>query len=287
MFIAVSCQSEFGSHTSTSEDVKPSYLVSYQHSDQEAKTPYEHFYSKSSPSLKSDVMKIPKTEMSQSTCCSASGQTELLVPKTEINTSCRSPPASMRNAYESYINQDSNSSSLSSMDTINSRGPPHQVHHIGSHQNSSSYTMEHQIPHRSPYHQSSISEEMYHRSDRSYTDMTDAISSIPRPVVTYSNEIVTRSYDTMVNSASHRPYDPGTATAFERYDSAQCVAMQQGLVPPRVPPQGLYGYGAMEEQQDQRYQQESVTVQHHQIPPQQGLMKTEGGQESSGPLYPR
>ncbi|XP_064210937.1 suppression of tumorigenicity 18 protein isoform X2 [Tribolium castaneum] len=274
---------EFGPHSSSSEDVKPSYLVSYQHSDQETKSSYEHFYSKANPSHKSDLMKIPKTEINQSSCCS--GQTELLVPKSEINAStCRSSP---RSTYEPYINQDSNSSSLSSMDTVNSRGPPHQIHHLSPHQSSqSNYGIEHQIPHRSPYHQ--MSDDMYHRSDRSYTDITDSIGgTIPRPVVTYSNEIVTRSYDSsVVNSASHRPYDPGTATAFERYDSAQCLAMQQGLVPPRVPPQGMYGYAAMEEQQDQRYQ-EGVSVQHHQIAPQQGLLKTEAGQETSGPLYPR
>ncbi|XP_044271201.1 myelin transcription factor 1 isoform X2 [Tribolium madens] len=281
---AVAGQSEFVPHSSSSEDVKPSYLVSYQHSDQETKSSYEHFYSKANPSHKSDLMKIPKTEINQSSCCSVSGQTELLVPKSEINAStCRSSP-SIRSTYEPYINQDSNSSSLSSMDTVNSRGPPHQIHHLSPHQ--SNYGIEHQIPHRSPYHQ--MSDEMYHRSDRSYTDITDSIGgTIPRPVVTYSNEIVTRSYDSsVVNSASHRPYDPGTATAFERYDSAQCLAMQQGLVPPRVPPQGMYGYAAMEEQQDQRYQQEGVSV-HHQIAPQQGLLKTEASQEASGPLYPR
>ncbi|XP_068899617.1 myelin transcription factor 1 isoform X6 [Tenebrio molitor] len=289
---ALPCQNEFGPRTPTSEDVKPSYLVGYQHPDSDTKSSYEQFYNKSNPSLKPDMMKIPKTEMTPSSCCNVSGQGELLVPKTEMNTStCRSPPPGMRNAYEPYLNQDSNSSSMSSMDTINSRGPPHQLHHLGPHQNpQSNYPMEHQMPHRSPYHQSPMSEEMYHRSDRSYTDMTDSMGGIPRPVVTYSNEIVTRSYDSsMVNSASHRPYDPGTATAFERYDSGQCVTMQQSLAPPRVPPQGIYGYGAMEEQQDQRYQQEAVAVQHHQIAvnPSQTLMKSEGSQESSGPLYPR
>lgn len=40
----------------------------------------------------------------------------------------------MRSAYEPYLNQDSNSSSMSSMDTINSRGP-HQMHHMGPHHN--------------------------------------------------------------------------------------------------------------------------------------------------------
>ncbi|KAJ3644335.1 hypothetical protein Zmor_027001 [Zophobas morio] len=285
----VPCQSEFGSRTPTSEDVKPGYLISYQHPEQDAKS-YEQFYNKTNPNLKADMMKVPKTEISQSSCCNVSGQTELLVPKTELTGTCRSPPSNMRNAYEPYLNQDSNSSSMSSMDTINSRAPQHQIHHMTPHQNpQSGYPMDHQMSQRSPYHQSPMSEEMYHRSDRSYTDMTDSMGGIPRPVVTYSNEIASRSYDSsMVNSASHRPYDPGTATAFERYDG-QCVTMQQGLAPPRVPPQGIYGYGSLEEQQDQRYQQEAVAVQHHQIGVNgsQGLIKTETGQESTGPLYPR
>lgn len=70
-----------------------------------------------------------------------------------------------------------------------------------------------------------------------------------------------------------------------RYDSGQCVPLQQPLGPPRVPPQGMYGY--IEESQEQRYQQEAA-AQHHQIAVAnaQGLMKTEE-QESSGPLYPR
>lgn len=70
-----------------------------------------------------------------------------------------------------------------------------------------------------------------------------------------------------------------------RYDSGQCVPLQQPLGPPRVPPQGMYGY--IDESQEQRYQQEAA-AQHHQIAVAnaQGLMKSEE-QESSGPLYPR
>lgn len=79
------------------------------------------------------------------------------------------------------------------------------------------YNMEHQIPQRSPYHQSPMSEEMYHR-ERSYAEMTESMSGgIARPTVTYSNEIVSRPYDSgLINSAGHRPYDPGT-NSFERY----------------------------------------------------------------------
>lgn len=70
---------------------------------------------------------------------------------------------------------------------------------------------------------------------------------------------------------------------FPRYDSSQCVSLQQPLGPPRVPPQGMYGY--LEEHQEQRYQQEAAQ---HQIAvaTAQSMMKQEE-QEPSGPLYPR
>lgn len=273
---------------------------------------YDQYYTGKTNPIKSDVMKVPKTEItSSSSCCSVSAgtQNELLVPKTEItssSSSCRSPPPSsgIRSGYEPYMNQDSNSSSLSSMETIRGPPPQHQVHHMGPHGGSQTgyNNLEHnQIPHRSPYHHPSpMSDEMYHRSDRSYTDMNDSMSGsggngtgIARPVVTYSNDIVNRSYDSSINSANHRPYDPGT-NSFDRYDSSQCVSLQQPLGPPRVPPQGMYGYSSLEEQQqqqEQRYQQEAAAVaaaQHHQIAVanSQNLMKSEE-QESTGPLYPR
>lgn len=78
------------------------------------------------------------------------------------------------------------------------------------------YNIDHQMPQRSPYHQSPLSEEMYHR-ERSYAEMNESMSGgIARPVVTYSSDIVGRSYESaLINSAGHRPYDPGT-NAFER-----------------------------------------------------------------------
>ncbi|KAJ8984763.1 hypothetical protein NQ317_012126 [Molorchus minor] len=295
-----------GKRTPPSEDVKPNYLVSsYGNApttNSEDKRPYDQYYNSKTAPLKPDAMKIPKSEISTSSCCSVGGQSgELLVPKTEITSSCRgtmefdlpekclkcgvevhqftSPPPGIRSAYEPYLNQDSNSSSMS-------RGP-HPMHHMAPpHNTQQPGYMDHQIPHRSPYHHSPMSEEMYHR-ERSYTDMEAMSGGIARPVVTYSNEIVNRSYDSaLINSASHRPYDPGTNN-FERYDSSQCVALQQPLGPPRVPPQGMYGY--IEEPQEQRYQQEAAAAQQqHQIAVAnaQGMMKSEE-QEPSGPLYPR
>ncbi|CAH1155935.1 unnamed protein product [Phaedon cochleariae] len=246
----------------------------------EEKPAYDQYYPTKTNPVKPDPMKVPKTEITSTNCC----QGDLLVPKTEITSSCRSPPSSMRSAYEPYINQDSNSSSMSSMDTMNSRS--HQIHHMGPHSQQQGYSMEHQIPHRSPYHQSPIAEEMYHR-ERSYTEMSESMGGgIARPVVTYSNEIVNRSYDSaLINSASHRPYDPGT-NSFDRYDSSQCVSLQQPLGPPRVPPQGIYGY--MDDHQEQRYQQEAAAAQQHQIAVAnaQAMMKSEE-QEPTGPLYPR
>uniref|UniRef100_A0A6P7FE11 Myelin transcription factor 1 isoform X2 n=1 Tax=Diabrotica virgifera virgifera TaxID=50390 RepID=A0A6P7FE11_DIAVI len=297
------CQTEFspsyeGKRTPTSEDVKPNYLVNYGNpppptsssSSEEIKPNYDQYYSKPTP-VKPDPMKIPKTEVTTTSCCSVSAQGELLVPKTEMPSSCRSPPSGIRSAYEPYMNQDSNSSSMSSMDAMNSRNQ-HQIHHntshMGPHHNPQQpgYSMEHQMPHRSPYHQSPMSEEMYTR-ERSYAEMNEPIgpNSIARPVVTYSNEIA-RPYESgLINSAGHRPYDPGT-NSFERYDSSQCVSLQQPLGPARVPPQGMYGY--IDDQQEQRYQQEAAAAQQHQIAVAnaQSMMKTEEP-ESTGPLYPR
>lgn len=77
-----------------------------------------------------------------------------------------------------------------------------------------------------------------------------------------------------------------------RYDSEnQCGSLQQPLMPPRVPPQGMYGYGSIDEQQEQRYQQEAAAVQQHQMAIASaaavGMMKTEVDSEVTGPIYPR
>lgn len=276
---------------STPEDVKPTYLVGYGSSETDSKD-YDSYYKH----IK-ETMKIPKTEINTpSSCCSVSGSRgEMLIPKTEANT-CRSPTSNMRSTYDSYLNQDSNSSSMSSAENISTRVPPNQMHHAVLPQHTQqSYGMDdgrqNQLSHRSPYHHSPMSDEMYPRTDiRSYTDMTDPLNSgIARPVVTYSNEM-SRSYESSLANSNHRPYDPGTATAFERYESSssQCGSLQQALMPPRVPPQGMYGY-TMDDQQEQRYQQEAV--QQHQLAVANanavGMMKAEADQESTGPLYPR
>lgn len=234
-FVVVTCQPEFSSSyednkppITAPEDIKPSYLVGYGSvtTSGETKSEYDPYYSKLQTMKTDGEMKIPKTEISTTSCCSITGRNDLLIPKTEATSnSCRSPS---RQQYEPYMNQDSNSSSMSSMETLNSRGPHHQMqHHPSMGHQQTSYVMEdrgqHHLAQRSPYHQSPMSEEMYHRAGeqvlRPYAEIGDSMGAagVARPMVTYPNEVVTRSYDTsMVNSASHRPYDPGTATAFER-----------------------------------------------------------------------
>lgn len=312
-----SCQGEFNSNfdgkqtpMTTSVDIKPSYLVAYGSSSSsnqeqsESKSNYGAYYSKFQEMKSDNSMKIPKSEVTTSSCCSVTGRSDLLVPKTESSSnSCRSPPSGMRPAYDPYMSQDSNSSSMSSMEAMSSRAPHHQMQPLSQHasiphQNphQTNYNLEdgrqHQMPHRSPYHQSPMSSDEMYRSDhpmRPYGDMSESMSGpIARPTVTYPSEMGPRPYDTSLT----RPYDPGTATAFERYDSSnQCGSLPQSVMPQR-PPQSMYGYGTLEEQQEQRYQQEAAAAAaQHQMAVASaaaaGMMKAEGDQQPTGPLYPR
>ncbi|XP_045474199.1 myelin transcription factor 1 isoform X2 [Harmonia axyridis] len=273
-----------------SEDIKPGYTVGYNSSSQDSsstKQTYDQYYNSELNQLKPEL-KVPKSEVNTSSCCGMQGQPELLVPKTENPSSCCSPSSGLRMGYEPYVNQDSNSSSISSMEASNSRNNPHQLSHpVGPHHNQQSpYSMDNHMPQRSPYHHPS-SEEIYHR-DRVYADMSDSMSSstVARPIVTYSNDIM-RPYDSgIMNSTSHRPYDPGTGTptAFERYEPNQCV--QQPLPQRIASSQNLYSYGGMAEQQEQRYQQESSLTQQHMAAVSQSMIKTEA-QEPTVPIYPR
>lgn len=79
-----------GKRSPTSEDVKPTYLVNYGTSSSSSEDkPYDQYYNKTNP-IKPDPMKVPKTEVSSQSCCNVPPpQGELLVPKTEITSSCR------------------------------------------------------------------------------------------------------------------------------------------------------------------------------------------------------
>lgn len=290
-------------------DVKPSYLVAYgsasgNNPDQSDNKPaYNPYYSKFQEMKSDNTMKIPKTEVTTTSCCSVSGRSDLLVPKTESSSnSCRSPPSGIRPAYDPYMSQDSNSSSMSSMDAMSSRAPHHQLQphpqhssipHQTPHQSSYSLddTRQLSISHRSPYHQSPMSSDEMYRSDhpmKPYGDINESMTgTIARPTVTYPSEMGPRPYDTSLT----RPYDPGMATAFERYDSNnQCGSLAQSVMPQR-PPQAMYGYGPLEDPQEQRYQQEAAAAQHQMAVASAvaaaSMMKGEGDQQATGPLYPR
>lgn len=247
---------------------------------------------------KSSSKLIPKTE-SSSTCCSlAPTKTELLVkPELASSSSCRSntppppPPPVRPNTYDSYLNHDSNSSSVSSMDTMGHHQQHHQLH-PGSHlpvppppvpphhihppppPYSSMGLVEdsRSLQHRSPYDAntmvpSNTSEDMYHRPEhagRSYPMNNGA--TLNRPVPSYSTEMTARGYEV----AGHRPYDPGTTAAYDRYEA-----------PPQTPcPQRYPEYG--------EHEMRSYEPQHHQMP---GIMKQDQssaeGENPEGPLYPR
>ncbi|XP_051174941.1 mucin-5AC isoform X2 [Leptopilina boulardi] len=268
---------------------------------------------------------VPKTEnnSSSSSCCNAlSGRiqsSELLIPKTEDTSSCRvnspppPPPPSARQTYDPYLNQDSNSSSMSSMDAMGSRAMGATIHHPSQHpahhvlpmQPTVAYPMPmvedtrmpHQMSQRSPYESSAMmaaaaaaaaaattTDDLYHHRSvehaRAY--MHPSAGNIARPVVTYSNEISTaRGYENavVVSAANHRPYDPGTASAYDRYDTQTCAPLQpqqqQQQLHSRANMYYLGQSGMTPEEQERVYQQEAVAAQQHQMAMAAGMMKTE------------
>lgn len=163
--------------------------------------------------------------------------------KTEVanSSACRSLTnhnANLLNAnYDSYINHDSNSSSVSSMDTlnqnhhyqINSEGQlqitpsslpaSHNVHNSAS----SVYMLDekrllqqhHSSYDTNPMVYSNTSEDIYQQHDRAFT-----LNNINRPVPSYSNEIPCgydgRTYDT--NTAPYDRYETSSQPC-ERYPS--------------------------------------------------------------------
>ena len=275
---------------------------------------------------------IPKTENSSTStsCCNAlPGRTQssdLLIPKTEDTSSCRvnspppPPPPSVRQSYDSYLNQDSNSSSMSSMDAMGSRSSmgatihhpsQHPAHHVLPMQPTVAYPMPmvedtrmpHQMSQRSPYESSAMmaaaaaaaaaatsTDDLYHHrsAEQARAYMHPSAGNIARPVVTYSNEISSaRGYENVVvSAANHRPYDPGTASAYDRYDTQACAPLQpqqqqQQQLHSRANMYYLGPSGMTSEEQERVYQQEAVAAQQHQMvmaaATAAGMMKSEDG----------
>jgi hypothetical protein len=162
------------------------------------------------------------------------------------------------------------------------------------------------------------SDELYHHrpdhSARQYNAMNNVNSNanISRPIVAYSSEMAVRAYDTgVVSTPGHRPYDPGAAAVYDRYDATQqgCNPLQQQQrPPPPPPPPSMYGYTTSQgtlgdhEQQVREYHQEAVTQQQqHQMAvaaaaaagmaaASAAMLKPDGSPEAevnTAPLYPR
>jgi hypothetical protein len=134
-------------------------------------------------------------------------------------------------------------------------------------------------------------------------------ANISRPIVAYSSEMAVRAYDTgVVTTPGHRPYDPGAAAVYERYDTTQQACnplqqQQQQRQPPPPPPPSMYGYTTGDhEQQVREYHQEAVTQQQqHQMAvaaaaaagmaaASAAMLKPDGSPEAesnTAPLYPR
>lgn len=235
---------------------------------------------------KSDDEKL----LTKSECRNGIKNEELI--KTEMNSSssavCRTIPnhsSNMLNSdYDSYMNHDSNSSSVSSMDTLNQSHPYHlnsenslqvppsslptATHSI--HNPSSVYMLNEKRllqQHHNTYDSnvmtySNTPEDIYQQHDRAFT-----LTSINRPVPSYSNEMLC-GYD-------NRTYE--TNTPYDRYET---------------PPQPCDRYPS------QYSEQNAASFHHHhhqqqQQPHLQTNIKTDQCQhheqqnQSTTPVYPR
>jgi hypothetical protein len=269
-------------------DIKPAYLpYSDSHNTRSIDYISSPYYTNNLPKPTVRPTKILLQESSPS-----KGEDEKLL-KTECRTikteDCRTLPghngSSMLNAanYDSYMNHDSNSSSVSSMDTLNQQNhqypiiseshlqaaAPHNVH-----TNSSSvYPMLDEKRLLQQHHQaydansmaynSATAEDMYQQHDRAFT-----LGNINRPVPSYSNEMMcgydgrTSAYDT------NAPYD--------RYESSPAQPC-----PDRYPGQygGEQNVASFHHHQQQSHLQPTIKsdqCQHH-----------EQQNQNTTPVYPR
>ncbi len=191
---------------------------------------------------KSDEDKLLKNECSRTTI-----KSENLI-KTELNESvaCRSVPGHgssnmMNSTYDPYLNNDSNSSSVSSMDALNhsqqyqiggdghmqiapsSLSTSHGAQHASSASSSSSSSSAYMIEEKrllqqqqqqlssydsNPMVYNNTSEDMYQQQQHQHHDRTFTLGNINRPVPSYSSEI-NCGFD-------GRPYD--SETAYDRFE---------------------------------------------------------------------
>ncbi|XP_059612869.1 myelin transcription factor 1 [Phlebotomus argentipes] len=227
-------------------------------------------------------------------------KSELPPIKSEHSITCKSPNPQTQptlqqpKPYDSYMNHDSSSSSMASGDSgsLNkcppiSNQPLSGLQHA---QNMNGYLEMHQhsqlqnaqnLPQR-PFDMMSVPPPMsiddpYLREQQiRYSQMND-LSGLARPAVSYGdiggNRAVPTGYELSVNSASHRPYDPGVGpitTAFERYD-------------PNCPPQRTNMYPYIQPSMEDINQQQKYLQEQHMA---HAMMKQDVD-ENSAPIYPR
>ncbi|CAG5089393.1 Similar to Myt1l: Myelin transcription factor 1-like protein (Mus musculus) [Cotesia congregata] len=215
---------------------------------------------------------IPKSEVSPPTSCCNSlpgrnpSNSELLVPKTEESSSCRvnspaPPPPPVRQPYDPYLNQDSNSSSMSSMEAMNSRPIGATIHHPSQHpphhvlpmQPTVTYPMSmvedtrmsHQMAQRSPYEPmmsgtatSTTNEELYHHRNAEHRSYMHPVSNgITRPVVTYSNDVGAARYDSEAAAVQQHQMAMAAATGVMiKSEDVKCVTTAQVQMQKSGPP---------------------------------------------------
>lgn len=209
--------------------------------------------------------------------------------KTEVaNTSvCRSLSnhnANLLNTnYDSYMNHDSNSSSVSSMDTLN-QNHHYQINSEGQLQITPSTVASHNVhnaassvymldekrllqQHHGSYDTnamvySNAAEDIYQHHDRAFT-----LNNINRPVPSYSNEIPC-GYDGRTYDANAAPYD--------RYETPSQPCERY---PSQYSEQNIASFHQQHQQQQQQHLQSSIKsdqCQHH-----------EQTNQSTTPVYPR
>ncbi|XP_065212259.1 uncharacterized protein LOC135839922 isoform X3 [Planococcus citri] len=211
--------------------------------------------------------------------------------KTEVANSsvCRSSLSNhnaslLTNNYDSYINHDSNSSSVSSMDTLNQNhhyqiNPEGQLQITPSSSVPTSHNVHNSTPsvymldekrllqqHHGTYDTNSMvysnaSDDIYQQHDRTFT-----LNNINRPVPSYSNEIPC-GYDGRTYDANVTPYD--------RYETPSQPCERY---PSQYSDQNIASFHHQHQQQQQHLQPsiKSDQCQHH-----------EQNNQSTTPVYPR
>ncbi|KAI5695283.1 hypothetical protein M8J75_013986 [Diaphorina citri] len=260
-----------------SSDVKPCYYPEHTSSHSSSEFSHSSYYSKPA-SVKSDD-KSKFTPKSQSgSCCTPTGMLKPDLPSSACQSPSTGPPPTgpHHRAYDSYsMSHDSNSSSVSSMDTLGHHSTA-SLHHVTQNlpgplppppppQSSVPYVLDHRYdPHSHPTGplMNSAPDDLYPPTSLG-PPCTSAPAVINRPIASYSNEY---RYD-----------------SYERFDPA----------PPPVP---TPSYSDQYSEQLSRYEQHMNMLKHSAASSEHGGVTdtqlptstpSQQGDHGESPLYPR